>query len=122
MSSWSLIIRASKTSFATKLHKAAIACNEGPTGGQCLQAAPHAEPDLTRGSRVLGRGKSRSISKSIRLPRRYPSLAKLPETDKEMITFQVRKPPAFVEKLPNLKTEANARKGRISNDVDWSEM
>ena len=89
VSSWSLIIRASKTSFATKLHKAAIACNEGPTGGQCLQAAPHAEPDLTRGSRVLGRGKSRSISKSIRLPRRYPSLAKLPETDKEMITFQV---------------------------------
>ena len=30
------------------------------------------------------------------------------ETDKEMITFQVRKPPAFVEKLPNLKRGGGA--------------
>lgn len=87
--SWSLIMRPSSTTLAIKLQRAAIACKQGPTGGQCRQAAPQADPDLTSGSRVLERGKSRSISKSIRLPRRYPSLAKLPNQKEKKRTNEL---------------------------------
>jgi hypothetical protein len=119
--SWSLIIRASRTTLATKLHKAAMACKEGPTGGQCLQAAPQADPVLTSGSRALERGISRSISKSICLPRRYPSLAKFPVNTLiiSLVDTIILLCESISDYLPNLKMEANARKGSSTKDVAW---
>ena len=63
------------------MQSAQIACRDGPRAGPCLQADEIAELDIVNSASpdfVFLLGRSRSIPKSILLPKRNPSLAKLP--------------------------------------------
>lgn len=55
-----------------------MACKEGPRAGPWRNADAQAEPEIVKSASVFLLGRSTSKPKSNRLPRRYPSFAKLP--------------------------------------------
>lgn len=72
------------------MQSAQMACTDGPRAGPCLQADEIAELDIVKSASrdfVFLLGRSRSIPKSILLPKRNPSLAKLPKKSQGRFSF-----------------------------------